>query len=246
MSPSISGCYSSTFRILVSCFFLTFCLCSFNCLSCGNDTCGIFALCITNFMGHDLVIIVVRIFFIGLYRIDMNVIHLFIHQCCLHCFDMNVIYLFILFKHKCYMYIRVVYTQKLCTRLLCLNNVWHLCLNDMHPWNNIFCTNLERTHEVYIFVMCLSTRTNVGTVNGATLPLIILWALASKLIYFFLTFDHEIESTFLSCYSSCKHFLEICYNLISILQCSLHFLFSFLDLGMWFLWIILLANKHIF
>jgi hypothetical protein len=34
---------------------------------------------ITNFMGHDLVIIVVRnLFFIGSYGIDMNVIHLFV------------------------------------------------------------------------------------------------------------------------------------------------------------------------
>jgi hypothetical protein len=191
----------------------------------------------------------VWIFFIDLYRINTNVIHLLIlfeHQCCVHCFNMDVIYLFILFKHKCYMYIRVFYTQKSCTWLLCLNNAWHLCLNDMHLWNNIFRTNLERTHEVYIFVMCLPTCTNVGTIDGATLPLIVLWAFVSMFFYSFLTFDHEIESTFFSCFSSCKHFLEICYNLPSILQCCLHFLSSFPDLGMWFLWILLLANKHIF
>jgi hypothetical protein len=33
---------------------------------------------ITNFMGHDLAIIVVRIFFIGSYGIDMDVIYLFV------------------------------------------------------------------------------------------------------------------------------------------------------------------------
>jgi hypothetical protein len=75
--------------------------------------------CIINFMGHDLAIIVMRnLFFISLYGIDMDVIHLFVlfeHQCCVHFLDTNVICLFILFKHECCMFIRVVYTQKLCT-----------------------------------------------------------------------------------------------------------------------------------
>ncbi len=66
---------------------------------------------------------------------------------------MNVICLFVLFRHKCCMSIHVVYTWKSCTWLLCLNNAWHSCLNDTNPWNNIFHTNLEQTHEAYKFVM---------------------------------------------------------------------------------------------
>jgi hypothetical protein len=69
---------------------------------------------ITNFMGHNLVIIVMQnLFFIGLYRIDTYIIHLFVlfeHQCCVHCLDIDVICLFLLFRHKCYMCIHVVYT----------------------------------------------------------------------------------------------------------------------------------------
>jgi hypothetical protein len=190
MSPSIVGCCSSTFRMLVSCSFLTLCLCSLNYFSCGDDIGGTFALYITNFMGHDLAIIIVQnLFFIGLYRIDMNVIHLLIlfeYWCCVHCFNTNIIYLFILFKHRCYMFICVVYTQKSCT--------WPPCLNDTHPWNNIFCRNLEWTHEAYIFVMCLPTYTNVGTTDGATLPFIIFWTLASMFSYSLLTLDLKTES----------------------------------------------------
>jgi hypothetical protein len=67
---------------------------------------------ITSLMGHDLAIIVVwNPFFISLYGIDMDVIHLLVlfkHQCHAHCLDTNVIYLFILFKHKCCMFIHVV------------------------------------------------------------------------------------------------------------------------------------------
>jgi len=50
---------------------------------------------ITNFMGHDLTIIVVRnLLFISLYGIDTNVIHLFVLfelQCHVHCLNTNVI-----------------------------------------------------------------------------------------------------------------------------------------------------------
>ncbi len=106
---------------------------------------------ITNFMGHNLIIIVVWIlFFISLYGIDMNVIHLFVlfeHQCCAHYLNTNVVCLFILFKHECCMSIHVVYTWKLCTWLMCLNNAQHLCLNNTNLWNNKFHTVLERTHE---------------------------------------------------------------------------------------------------
>ncbi len=81
---------------------------------------------ITNFMGHNLIIIVVRnLFFISLYGIDTYVIHLLVlfeHRCCVHYLDTNVICLFVLFRHKCCVSIRIVYTGKLCTRFLCLNN----------------------------------------------------------------------------------------------------------------------------
>jgi hypothetical protein len=56
-------------------------------------------------------------------------------------------------RHGCYMSIHVVYTQKLCTRLSCLNNAQHSCLNNMNLWNNNFHIDLEQTHEVYKFVM---------------------------------------------------------------------------------------------
>jgi len=111
---------------------------------------------ITNFMGQDLAIIIRWFFFsIGLYGINMDVIHLLVlfkHQCRVHCLDTNVICMFILFKHKCCVYIHI-YTWKLCTRLPCLNNAWHSCVNDMNPWNNIFCMDLEQTLETYKFVM---------------------------------------------------------------------------------------------
>jgi len=110
---------------------------------------------ITNFMGHNLIIIVVwNLFFISLYGIDMNVIHLFVliePQCCAHYLNTNVICLFILFKHKCCMSIHVVYTWKFCTWLMCLNNAQHSCLNNTNLWNNKFHTVLEQTHEACKF-----------------------------------------------------------------------------------------------
>ncbi len=112
---------------------------------------------ITNFIGHNLTIIVIQnLFFIGWYWIDTDVVYLLVlfeHQCNVHYFDTNVIYLFILFRHKCYTSINVEYTQKLCTQLSCWNNVWHSCLSNTHPWNNIFHTNLKETHVAYIFVL---------------------------------------------------------------------------------------------
>ncbi len=104
-------------------------------------------------------------FFIGSYRIYMDVIHLFIlfeHWCHMHYLNMNAICLFILFKHKCCMFIHVVYTRKSCMWLLFLNNAWYLCLNDMNPWNNKFHTYLEWTHETYKFVM----RPNITNLPG--------------------------------------------------------------------------------
>ncbi len=77
---------------------------------------------ITNFMGHDLAIIVVQnLLFIGSYGIDMDVIHLLVlfeHQCCVHCLNTNVICMFVLFIHRCYMFICVVYTQKSCLMII--------------------------------------------------------------------------------------------------------------------------------
>ncbi len=112
--------------------------------------------CITNFMGHNLAIIVMRnLLFIGSYGTDTNVINLLIlfeHQCHVHCLDTNVICLFVLFKHGCYMSIHVVYTWKLCTWLPCLNNAWHSCLNNMNLWNNRFRMDLKQTHKTYKFM----------------------------------------------------------------------------------------------
>jgi hypothetical protein len=112
---------------------------------------------ITNFMGHDSTIIVVWNFlFIGLYGIDMDVIHLLVffeHQCCAHYLNKNVICLFILFKHGCCMFIHFVCTWKSCTWLLYLRNAKHSCLTNMNLWSNTFCMELEQTHEAYKFVM---------------------------------------------------------------------------------------------
>jgi hypothetical protein len=106
---------------------------------------------------HDLVIIVLwNLFFIVLYGIDMNVIHLFAffeYQCHTKCLNTNVMCLFVLFKHEYCMSIHVVYRWKSCTWLLCLNNAWHSYLNNMNLWNNRFHTNLKWTHEAYKFVM---------------------------------------------------------------------------------------------
>ncbi len=60
---------------------------------------------------------------------------------------------FVLFKHEYCISICVVYTRKSCTQLLCLNNVWHSCLNNMNLWNNKFLMNLEQTHKGCKFVM---------------------------------------------------------------------------------------------
>jgi hypothetical protein len=124
---------------------------------------------ITNFMGHDLVIIVMwNVFSIGSYGIDKDVIHLLVlfeHWCRAHYLNMNVICLFILFIHRCCMFIHVIYTWKSCTWLLYLNNAWYLRLNNMKLWNNKFCTNLEQTHGACNFVM-------YHCINEFLLPLI--------------------------------------------------------------------------
>jgi hypothetical protein len=94
---------------------------------------------ITNFMGHNLTIIVMQILiFIGSYKIDMNVIHLLVlfeHQCYVHYLDTNVKCMFILFKHECCVSIHIVYTWKSCTWLPCFNNAWHSCVNGTNPWS---------------------------------------------------------------------------------------------------------------
>jgi hypothetical protein len=55
-------------------------------------------------MGHDLAIIIMRIFFfIVSYGIDTDVIHLLVlfeHQYHVHCLDTYVICLFVLFTHE--------------------------------------------------------------------------------------------------------------------------------------------------
>ncbi len=120
---------------------------------------------ITNLMGHNLTIIVVRnVLFIGLYGINMNVINLLVlfeHWYHAHCLDTNVIWLFILFKHGCCMSIRVVYTRKSYTWLSCLNNAQHSCLTNTNLWNNRFRTNLKQAHETYKLVMLFFININL-------------------------------------------------------------------------------------
>ncbi len=86
---------------------------------------NIFKCCqyITNFMGHKLAIIVMWNMFFS-YGIDMNVIHLLVlieHQYDANYLNTNfILCLFVLFGHKCWIFILVVYTWKSCTQLLCL------------------------------------------------------------------------------------------------------------------------------
>jgi hypothetical protein len=116
------------------------------CFSCIN-----IKSCITNLMGHDLTIIVVRnVFFIGLYGINTNVIHLLVlfkHWYHAHCLNTNVICLFVLFKHGCCMSIHVVYTWKLYT--------WLSCLTNINLWNNRFRMDLEQTHETPMWCVAI-------------------------------------------------------------------------------------------
>jgi len=112
---------------------------------------------ITNFMGHNLPIIVLQnIFFIGSYGINTNVIHLLIlfeywyHS---HCLNTNIMCLFILFKYKCYMFICFVYTKNSCTLFSCLKNAQHSYLNNMNLWNNKICMDFEWMHEAYKFMI---------------------------------------------------------------------------------------------
>jgi hypothetical protein len=104
---------------------------------------------ITNFMGHDLAIIIMwNLLFICSCEIDLNVIHLLVlfeHQCHAHCLNTNVICLSILFELKYCMFICVICTWKLCT--------WFSCLNNTNLWNNKFCMNLELTHETCNFMV---------------------------------------------------------------------------------------------
>jgi hypothetical protein len=136
---------------------------------------------------HNLAIIVVRnLFSIGLYRINMNVIHLLVlfeHWYHVHCLNTNVISMFLLFRHRCCMFICVVYTWKLCTQLPCLNNVWHSCLNNTNLWNNRFCTNLKQTHEAYKFVMMMM----YGWMDGCSL-ICFTFQTCYYLVYFFFRF----------------------------------------------------------
>jgi len=69
---------------------------------------------------------------------------------CLYCLHINVVCLFVL---------NVVYTWKSCTQLPFWNNAWYSCLNDMNPWNNKVCMDLERIHEAYKFVMLGPSKT---------------------------------------------------------------------------------------
>jgi hypothetical protein len=115
--------------------------------------------CITNLMGHDLAIVVVwSWFFIGLYGINTNVIHLLVlfeHKYCAHYLNMNVICLFVLFKHRCCMSIHVAYTWKSYTQLSCLNNAWHSCSTNTNLWNNRFWVDLKQTHETPMWCVAI-------------------------------------------------------------------------------------------
>jgi hypothetical protein len=121
-------------------------------------------------------------------------IHLFVlfeHQYHVHCLDMNVICLFVLFRHECCVFVCIVHTQKSCTQLLCLNNAWHSCVNNVNPWNNRFHKNLEQTHKTYKFVMYeVQKRTRCVMHNSLAINLISTIDIYDKLVidreFFFL------------------------------------------------------------
>jgi hypothetical protein len=118
---------------------------------------------IINFMGHDLEIIVVwNLFFIGLYGLNIDVIHLFVlfkPWCHAHCLNMNVMCLFIWFRHICWC-LFVLFTQKnhayefhvqimhdiTTYEIIDFAWIWNkpmkpikLWCMDVHPWNIVHC-----------------------------------------------------------------------------------------------------------
>jgi hypothetical protein len=143
-------------------------------------------------MGHYLAIIVVwNLLFISSYGIDTNVIHvpvLFEHRCCVHHSKTNVICMFVLFRHKRCVSIRIIYTRKLCTRLSCLNNAWHSCVNNC-------------THEITNFTRIL---------NEPTKP-INLWCSMFDLLMSLSIF----LSTFVSTVKKLNMFITICSQMFS-------------------------------
>ncbi len=84
---------------------------------------------IINFLGHNLTIVVMiiwNLFSIGLYYLNMNVIHLFVlfrHRYHAHCLEMDNVCLFILYRHSV-----------VCMTFL-FNNTWHSCLNNLNFMN---------------------------------------------------------------------------------------------------------------
>jgi hypothetical protein len=83
-----------------------------------------------------------NLFFIGLYGIDTDLIHLFVlfeHQCHAHCLNTYDICLFILFRHKCYMFIYLCFLHmKVMHTTSMFNDAWYSCLSNTNLWNNIF------------------------------------------------------------------------------------------------------------
>jgi len=118
---------------------------------------------ITNFMGHNLAIIVMHIFFhkMGSYGKDTDVIHLFVlfeHWCHMHYLDTNAMCLFILFKHRCCVFICVVHTRKSCTQLPFLNNAWYEPMKPINLWwtflKTTICCNLDTKFNPQINSKC--------------------------------------------------------------------------------------------
>ncbi len=68
---------------------------------------------------------------------------------------------------------------------------------------------------------CLLTCTNVGIIDGALFPLIILWALAYVISYSFLAFDHEVppSSTLLFLFKTLLRDFAITFLLFSNVTC---------------------------
>ncbi len=96
-----------------------------------------------------------------------------------------------------------------------------------------------------VSTLYLLTCTNVSIVDGAPLLLIIFWALAFVISFFFLTPDLEAPPSsilFFLFRALLKDFVTV----FLLFSNVLHLFSGFLDLSLWFLWTIFLLKKQIF
>jgi len=94
-----------------------------------------------------------------------------------------------------------------------------------------------------ILAFYLPACTNVGTIDGATLPFINFWTLAFTFSYSFLFLDLEATPSSIPLENTPW---RLRYNFSLVFQCCLNFLSSSFDLGLCILWIFISVDKQIF